>query len=273
MKDYNPNYKIYSKKRKSIQQQVKRLNKKGFNVAPSYMNLPTVKELKAMSADDRRRAVKRVKSYTTQQINKSASRIAENSYDLKRDKYVQRKQTYAEYLKGIRSQAGKTGGVVTQAKKKKLKKKLKRENMRSKLEAAKESVPDYGGVYDEWEEQYLSGETDKSYPEYVASIPEAPSVEDMFYNLVGFLSSTDPQTYNEIVKGFLKASKADKKGLMERLRTSELPDFDIFYDDKGNQGTVNKGKVYKLLKIIKGSPLTAYESQALMKAIEKDRLD
>lgn len=176
-------YSAYSKQRKAIMQQVNRLEKRGYIVKERY-HLPTVKELKAMTAKEQASVMRRAKTYTTERVRETAKMPV--SETTKTGKTKQVTLTYEKARKRERSKSAKAGA---ETKRKKKEYQRKKEIAEEKYKAVADYDYDTMGDIADYEEpshyEYTDYESDEEHYEIDEDTGEVigeakPEVDEAF---------------------------------------------------------------------------------------------
>lgn len=239
----------YSKKRKAILQQVKRLEKRGYVTKEKY-KLPTVKELKAMPADKANKIVKSAAGYKTSAVRRSSYKIEE--YTVKRTGEVKtRKIGYIKAAKEERSMAAKKGAR---------RQKWHEDFIKAAPDDLKDEAKEYIGAVKEG----YSG----TFTEYLDNAGEEPDALETFNKKIEVLKESDTETANALQDLFDKYDTYDSDALESRFakNNGNLPEFDYHYEN----GHLDTTEVLKMARIITGKPLSGTEALKLRQAIDKD---
>lgn len=316
-------YSAYSKQRKAIMQQVNRLEKRGYIVKERY-HLPTVKELRAMTAKEQANVMRRAKSYTTERVRETAKMPV--SETTKTGKTKQVTLTYEKARKRERSKSAKAGAETKRKKKEYQRKKEIAEEKYKDIadydydtmgdiadyeepshyeyrdyesdtgEVIGEVKPKVDEDFERWAQEFIESaplddrynaeayvdalrqgdvpEGVNGYDEWLESIGEEPSAEDVFNDKLSSLAETSPKTADWLWDLFRR--EQTKYGIDEvnkRLARwdGDIPDFDKTYS--GNDTGANFGNIAKMARIITGKSLSGSQARRLMQAIENDEYD
>lgn len=256
------NYSSYSRQRKAIIQQVRRLEKRGYTVPDRY-NLPTVKELRSMPKSEAQKIERRAKSYTTKSV-RSSSYIKTGTISAETGEIKERKVRYSQAVKIERQRSARKAIETRQRKKKKPRRDLDRwayEFM--------QGVPDDL----QWDgEQYVDAVKKGyggSFGEYLSEAGEQPDSIEVFNKKLEVLRDSDTATADELERLFNNEWQAvGESKMIDRFLQHEgkLPEFDYHYDS----GHLDTTEVLKMAQIITGKPLSGAQAKRLRDAIDKD---
>lgn len=256
------NYSSYSRQRKAIIQQVRRLEKRGYTVPDRY-NLPTVKELRSMPKSEAQKIERRAKSYTTKSV-RSSSYIKTGTISAETGEIKERKVRYSQAVKIERQRSARKAVETRQRKKKKPRRDLDRWAY-DFIQAAPEDLQWDAEAYTE----AVKRGYDKTFGEYLSDAAEQPNSIEVFNKKLEALRDSDAATAEELEKLFNNERQAVGEGKMiDRFLRYEgnLPEFDYHYDN----GNLSVRNVLEMAEVITGKPLSGKQAERLRAAIDKD---
>lgn len=272
----------YSSNRSAVMKQVRALEKKGFTIADRF-RLPTVKEMKKLSAKEQANVARRAAYYVNKGAAKQVKASAYKVIDGKKRSYseavnISRLQKARERRKPIGDKKRKLVPITWYGGEPEGGTGVKKSVSRTQLE--NELTGNYGDFFTPTEiKAYVDEVFDRGYKgsflQYVYDAGEEPDAKNIFAEKLGVLQENAPQTAKILQDMFNRQLSYGEALMNQRFsEADEIPDFESYYTDKnGEYHAFNVGNIYKMAKLIKGKPLTAAEMRALQEAMNQDTMD